>query len=177
MALRPGASTVYFDASQLVWTMRSRNGVEDGLSQLGAQAGVPLGLDQDGCCAIVLDDGLNVVVEADEARGLAHLHADLLRVGRARRLELFERAMALNLFCAGTEGATLGLDGGSDALVLYLGRPLDGLTGNDLAGLVGEFVGLARRLRDELQQSDADTPELEAEILDHARARDFRFIA
>lgn len=157
--------------------MRSRNGVEDGLGLLGAQAGVSLALDEDGCCAIALDDGLSVVVEADEARGLAHLHVDLLRLGRARRLELLERSMALNLFCSGTEGATLGLDAGTDTLVLYLGRPLDGLTGNDLASLFGEFVSLARRLRDELQQSGAETPEPEADIVDHVPARDFRFIA
>ncbi len=157
--------------------MNDRDRLEEGLRQLGAQAGVALALDPDGCCAIALDDGLACVVEADEARGLAHLHTELLRLGSARRAERLEQAMALNLFCNGTEGATLGLDRGTDSLVLYLGRRLDGLSGDDVVALIGEFVTLARRLRDEMQQAGTQGPEPEPNGPDGGPRMDFRFIA
>ena len=84
-SLRACGSGVYSRLGQSVSSMHNRDSVEEGLSLLGAQAGVALALDQDGCCAIGLDDGLSCVVEADEARGLAHLHVELLRLGSARR--------------------------------------------------------------------------------------------
>lgn len=127
------------------------------VAELGHEFGLALELDEGGAVGLGLADGTHLVVEAEQAFGVVHVHAEILRLpaDAARRAAQLEAAMVLNLHARRTEGATLGLDNRSDAIVLSITRVVADLDAVGFAGLLGAFVETVATVRKELSESGA----------------------
>lgn len=149
--------------------MSAREIVRECLGKLGAQSGLALDLD-DGVCAIAFEGGTECVVEAVDDTGLLLLHAEVVEVLDGSRARLMEEAMALNLYGLATEGGTLALDRGSNAIILSFARPAAGLDGEGFAILLAGFIETVERLRDRLFDLDpkpeADQPDADSSVGD-----------
>lgn len=148
------------------------------LTALGQPLGLQLALDGSGAAGLALAGGVNLIVEVEEALDAVHLYAELLRLpdDAAHRAVLLEAAMALNLHTRQTEGATLGLDRRSDALVLSIMRDGASLDDKEFGGALAAFGETAQRLRNQLRSS-SDTREEPAHSLHPSPFLDPRFLA
>lgn len=88
------------------------------LHDLGALAGVPVTLGQDGSAEMELAAGGSVQMDLDEEVGLLLLSADLFAPTGEQRMAVFEQALQMNCRQEGTQGATLGWDADRDLMVL-----------------------------------------------------------
>jgi hypothetical protein len=139
--------------------MSFRDSINQSLAALDAPAGIDLVLDDTGALGISLASGLSVTIEVEEATGMLHLHGSLRRLPTdGTRTAVIEEALALNLFTRGTDGATLGLDRASDALILSVSRDITTLTHEDFAGLLTGFAEIAETLQTRFAEFGAPAP-------------------
>ena len=151
--------------------------ISDWLAEIGRPFGLDLALDENGAAGLGLGDGTLLVVEAEPELGAVHLHAEVLRLpdDAVARAAMLEEAMALNLHARRTEGATLGLDRRSDALILSISRQVAELDGRDFAALLTAFAETVAALRAELGGGPA--PSGEAATVSAMRLVDPRLLA
>lgn len=129
-----------------------RDTVSAWLGELGWAFGVTLKLDDRGAAGLVLSDGTRVIVEVEPSVAAVHIHAEVMRLlnDKETRERVLEAAMVLNVYARRTQGATLGLDLRTDAVVLSITRAVAELDAAGFASLLGAFVETLGTLREEL---------------------------
>jgi hypothetical protein len=138
--------------------MPFRDSINQWLAALDAPVGVKLALDETGALGMALASGTVLTIEVEEDSAMVHLHAGLRRLpADGSRAAMIEECLALNLFTRATEGATLGLDRGSDTLILSISRDVTSLDHASFAGLLAGFAETIDGLQDRLSQLGAPT--------------------
>ncbi|QEI07652.1 hypothetical protein FXN63_18765 [Pigmentiphaga aceris] len=136
--------------------MSFRDSINQWLAGLDAPAGVNLVLDEAGALGLALADGKVLTLEVEEDSGMVHMHVGLQRLPNdGTRALVIEEALALNLFTRATQGATLGLDRGSDSLILSLSRDIASLDHTGFATLLAAFAETAEDLQARLNEVGA----------------------
>src|SRR6187431_1204404 len=102
--------------------METRKLVGGWVQSLGEMVKTPLKLQDDGVCAIAYGDGRVCAIEVPEDDGPIVVHAPVVAMSGSAREAIYAKALALNLYGAGTGGLTLALDEVSDKLVLCASR-------------------------------------------------------
>lgn len=151
--------------------MSAYEDVNGWLSELGSSVGQSLALSPDGVCQLAFDEDIEITLEVADETEVVHLHSRVCPVPAGPGREgLLERALTLNLFNQGTEGATLGYDGNTNSLVLYRSWAVDQLDSEALADAIAGHVMATGEVRDRLVGSMP--PPERAEHADRAPGED-----
>ena len=112
------------------------------LRVLGRTLGVAhLELDDEGACALSVDDRIVVHIAAAEPAGTAMLYAPLGTIQASRKAELHQRMLSAN-FVAAAQNLALSLDGEGMPVLLSHAR-VENLSNADFEQLVTRFVEVA----------------------------------
>lgn len=132
--------------------MNTRETTDRWLRELGEFIKTPLGLQDDGVCAIGYGEGRVCAIEVPDDDGPIVVHAPLLSLAGLPREAILARALALNLYGTGTAGCTIALDETRDSLVLCVSRGVSSLDAISFSSLVGTVITTAIRLAAELAE-------------------------
>lgn len=147
--------------------MSARDQIAGYLRDIGERLGMTLTLDANDTCSLTCEDDLQCNVTVPDSSELLVLHCPLLPATGQNRAELFERALAMNLYGGETEGCALAYDAAINGLVLCLVQPAAGLDAGGFGNLLGNFIQTAGRVaaalegrtaREEADGSEADGP-------------------
>jgi hypothetical protein len=129
------------------------------IKTFGEMVKTPLALQEDGVCGISYGQGRVCAIEVPADDGPIVIHAPLLALAGRSRESVYAKALALNLYGAGTAGCTIALDERNDQLVLCVSRSAASLDSTSFAALVGGVITNAVRLAGELAEVPAQAPE------------------
>lgn len=132
-------------AYQGVLREHAQGHLQEHLGAFGAAHGIEgLSLDELGCCTLLLDDGLPMHLQYDDAREHLVLLAALGTVPAGTGARVYGSLLHANLFWAESQDATLALEAQTGEVVLQYAEPAARLDAHRLERLLGHFMDAAR---------------------------------
>ena len=142
--------------------MADRDTVQQILGDFGKTIGLDgLELDGEGYCCLMIDNDLVINIEFDEPGVRLMLYSKLGRPGPDRLAALTE-IMEANYLGRGTDGATLGIEPGSGAIVLSREVPVAGIDVPGFSNALERFVNMAESWTKRLGEASSPAPPSEA---------------
>ena len=132
--------------------MTAREKIATLLPELGSLLGTDLVLEEGGVCTLLFGDTLTCILQAPEEDARLSLLSPLIDVPADGRAEILELALSLNLHGLETGGAMVAYDGKHNAVVLCHLEPVEGLDALGLKNVLGNFLGVAQRLKTRLEE-------------------------
>lgn len=152
--------------------MNEREILETGLQRLAELMGSPtLELDADGMCTLEYRGEVSLTLIAPQGSGALYLSAALGQPPAGDRLAFYERLLQLNFLVLDTHGATLALDDQAREVHLCYALDLEHFDEERFAGLVGNMLEQAARLKSEIHRAGDPTNPALAPALTHESRR------
>jgi hypothetical protein len=143
--------------------MNEREILESGLQRVAQLMGIPaLELDADGMCTLEYRGEVSLTLIAPQGSGALYLSAALGLPPAGDRLAFYERLLQLNFLLLETHGATLALDDQAHEVHLCYALDLEHYDEERFAGLVGNMLERAARLKSEIHQTADHTESTQA---------------
>jgi hypothetical protein len=121
---------------------KARAKLDELLTAFGTAIGMPnLATEENGVCVLVFDGRTNLYLLVDHTTENLVLWSTIATLPADKAEPVLRALMRANLFWTGTQGATLGLMPDSDAVVLAIRRPIDGVDADGLRDLLELMMG------------------------------------
>jgi len=120
------------------------------LADFGRLIGISgLSFDASGYCCLLID-GITLNLEFDPPTGQLLFYAHMGLVPEDCDAGFHAMLLEGDYFCRGTNGATLGTDAATRAIVLYDARPAADFDGAALEAHIGRFIDIAEHWRERI---------------------------
>jgi hypothetical protein len=139
--------------------------LEGWVDAINAALGTAFGLEEPGKLFLEFEGDLRVGVDFPEGAASYDIYAPICLLNRAAELPRLLAALQLNLYQRATAGGVIGLDMTSGAFVYSFSFPVARSSPEILARQVDQFVGHARRLREQLERAAGDVNRAELDQL------------
>lgn len=120
--------------------MFARERARDLIREMGSRLGVALDMDDFGVCAMSYEDDGRLTLEVSDGDSSFVLHAPLDRAPVVDREAFLAKLLEINLYGIQTRGCTIGLEPGSDQVILSLRQPIDGLDIIRFESIISNFI-------------------------------------
>ncbi|CAM2064135.1 CesT family type III secretion system chaperone [Sulfidibacter corallicola] len=134
------------------------NQINTWLSELGAESGATLTLDEHGCCPLVDADETEMEVHAVPTSDCFFLNAKILALPHTNREQVFYQALTLNLFQQETRGASVAIDPNDESLMLCFSKAVSETDATMFQNIVSNLFQTASHMRRELKVEEVSDP-------------------
>lgn len=136
--------------------MNNKNLINEYLINLGKALNLELKLEENGIAAIQIDEGFPLIIEVPQKSDKFFLYAPVKQVlgDENEILDIFNKALMINLFQIKTGGGALALSDKLQEIVFCLSAPIATCDKAQFAKIVTDFIINARKIKSELEETE-----------------------
>lgn len=133
--------------------------VNEWLESMGSKSGQQISLDKDGGCSIEWDKNVVMVVDSQEESPVFHISSPVMEIpatGTEDLLELFTRALSLNMFTQQTRGTTIAMAEETGQIMLCFMQEKDTCDAHKFSAILEGFYETVQDIRQKLEDVAID---------------------